>query len=180
MLDLTRDAAGDVELGAHRDAGLADLAGMLGEACVDGGAAGADLAAQDVGQLVYELEVLLRTPAVAAGDDDAGTLDVDRALLEVALDDAHGQVGVLDELLPLDGLALAPAGLRGVLLAHDALADGRHLRPVVGVDDRGDDVAAESGTDLIEKILVFGAGLHIRVVADLKRCAVGGETAVEG
>ena len=139
---------------------------MVGEPGVDGGAAGADLTAQDVGELVDELEILLGTHAVTSGDDDACPLDVDFALLDLALDDTHGEVGILDELLPVDGADLAPAGLRGVLLAHDALADGSHLRPAVGVDDGGDDVAAESGTNLVQQVGVLLAGLGVLVVAD--------------
>ena len=152
---------------------------MLREARIDGGAAGAHFAAQHVGQVVHQLEVLLRTHAVAAGDDDAGTLDVDLALLDLTIDDLHHEVRVLDEFLPVDRLHLAGARFGGELLAHHALADRRHLGTVVGVDDRGDDVAAEGGTDLIKKVLVLLARLGVLVVADLQLRAVGRQAAVQ-
>ena len=50
---------------------------------------------------------------------------------------------------------------------------------MVGIDDRGDDVAAEGRTDLIEQILVLGLGLGIGVVADDELRAVGRQTAVQ-
>ena len=71
VLDLARNAAGDVELRTHRDARLAHLARMLREARVDSGAAGAHFAAQYVGQFMHQPEVLPGTHTVAAGDDDA-------------------------------------------------------------------------------------------------------------
>ena len=61
--------------------------------------------------------------------------------------------------------------------AHDALAHGGHLRPVLGADDGGDDVAAEGGTDLQQDVAVrLALG---RVLADLQVGAVGGEAAAQ-
>ena len=153
---------------------------MLREARIDGGAAGAHFASQNVGQFVHQPEVLFGTHAVAAGDDDARTLDVDLALLDLTVDDLHREVRVRDHLLPVDRLHLARAGLCGVLLAHDALADGGHLRTVVGVDDRGDDVSAERRADLIEEVLILRTRLGVLVVADFELRAVGRKTAVQG
>ena len=153
---------------------------MVGKAGVHGGAAGAHLGAQHVGKLEHQIEVLLRTHAVTAGDDDARALDVDLALRNLAVEDPHRQIGVLHELLPVDLLHLAGARHGGVLAAHDAFADGSHLGTVVGIDDRGDDVAAESGTDLVKQVLILLAGLGVLVVADHQLRAVGRKTAVEG
>jgi len=50
---------------------------------------------------------------------------------------------------------------------------------VVGVDDGGHDVTAESGTNLIEKVGIVFARFGVGVVADFEGCTVGGETAVE-
>ena len=60
MLNLARNAAGDVEFRTHRDARLADLARVLRETRIDRRTAGAHLGAQHVGQFVHEAEVLLR------------------------------------------------------------------------------------------------------------------------
>ena len=73
MLDGAGDAAGDVELGRHHLAGLADLQVVGAEAGVDRGARGADGGVELVGERLEELvEVLGRLEGAAAGDDDAG------------------------------------------------------------------------------------------------------------
>ena len=83
----------------------------------------------------------------------------------------------LQVLLRIDLTDDAFAGRAGFLFLHHALADGRHLRTVIGIDDRRDDVAAESGTDLIEQILVDLARLILGMRADFKARAVGRQTA---
>ena len=50
---------------------------------------------------------------------------------------------------------------------------------MVGIDDRGDDVAAERRTDLVQQVLVLPARLGVPVVADLELRAVGREAAVQ-
>ena len=128
---------------------------------------------------MQQLEVLLRANAIAAGNDDGRVLDVHLRLLDVAADDLHHEVLVLDILL---GVELHDGALVvGVvdLLLHHALADSRHLRTVVGIHDRGHDVAAESGADLIEQVGVILARLHVRVVADFEGRTVGGQTRVQ-
>ena len=50
MLDLSADAAGNVKLGTYRHARLANLAVMVGKAGIHGGAAGAYLGVQLLGQ----------------------------------------------------------------------------------------------------------------------------------
>ena len=51
---------------------------------------------------------------------------------------------------------------------------------MVGVDDRGDDVAAERRADLIEEVLILRTRLGVLVVADFELRAVGRKTAVQG
>ena len=53
-------------------------------------------------------------------------------------------------------------------LFHHALAHGRHLRTVFGVDNRCHDVAAECGTDLVKQIFVGLALFLILMVADFE------------
>ena len=62
-------------------------------------------------------------------------------------------------------------------LLHDTRADSRHLRTVIRIDDGRDNVATESGTDLVKKILVGLSGLRVGVRTDLKLGTVGGEAA---
>ena len=77
------------------------------------------------------------------------------------------------------GFTSPAPGLAAYSLAHDALADGGHLRTVVGVDDRGDDVAAEGGADLVEQVFVLPAALGVFVVADHQLRTVGRKAAVK-
>ena len=125
---------------------------------------------------MHQPEVLFGTHAVAAGDNDARTLDVDLALLDLTVDDLHREVRVRDHLLPVDRLHLARAGLCGVLLAHHALADGRHLGTVVGVHDRRNDVAAEGRANLVQQILILRTGFRVLMVADHQLRTVGRQT----
>ena len=74
-------------------------------------------------------------------------------------------------------LALAPFLARKRL--HHAFAHSRHLRPVAGVDDRRDDVAAERRADLVEDVSEDFLRLLVLVVADLEVGAVGGKPAPE-
>ena len=177
VLDGAADAAGDVEGGADGGAGLADLVVFADEAGVDGGAAGAHGGAEDAGEVVDEFEVGLGADAPAAGDDDAGGLEVDFLFLAVAFDEFDGHVEVVEFDFFLDDSA--GAGRVAVGHAHDAFADGGHLGPAVVVDDGGDDVAAEGGTDLVEEVGVEVLGFGIGVLADLEVGAVGGETGAE-
>src|SRR6185295_19809340 len=67
MLDGAGDADGNVELGRHDLAGLADLVVVRHEAGIDRGAAGADRGAELVGDLFQEREVGAALHAAAAG-----------------------------------------------------------------------------------------------------------------
>ena len=91
VLHRAADAAGDVELGAHRRAGLADLVVVLDQAGVDRRPGRPDLAADGLGQFVNQREVLLAAHAVAAGDDDPCALQVAGLGFLGALDDLHHQ-----------------------------------------------------------------------------------------
>ena len=63
---------------------------------------------------------------------------------------------------------------------HHAFADGGHLRTVFGIDDGSYDVTTESGTDLIEKLVVSLAELLVLVTTDFQLCTVGGQSAGQG
>ena len=89
MLDRTRDADRDVELGRHDLAGLADLVVVGREPRVDGGARRADRCPEHVGETVEQLEVLAGAQAAAARDDDAGGGEIGAfGLVDLAADDA--------------------------------------------------------------------------------------------
>src|SRR5436305_8688332 len=68
MLDRAGDADGDIEVGRHHLAGLADLVVVRHVARVDRRAAGAETGPHRVGELLEQLEVLAAGQAAAAGD----------------------------------------------------------------------------------------------------------------
>ena len=149
MLDLAADAAGDVKLRADGLAGLADLMKSRDPVGIHGRARRAHAGADGLGQFADHGEILRLLHAAAAGDDDVGLGQIDRAL-----DFRHefptprpGCQNYAGQFLD-HGLALAAGVDDGFL--HDFMPDGRHLRPVVRRDDGGHDVAAESGAGLQE------------------------------
>src|SRR5207249_2168493 len=75
VLDRAGDPAGDVELRRDRLSGLPDLRGVRVPAGVDDSPGRGDRAAERLGELLRELEVLRPAEAAPAGDDDVGVLD---------------------------------------------------------------------------------------------------------
>ena len=177
MLDSAADAAGDVDFRADGDAGLANLQVVLAEAGIHSGTAGTYLAMQFLGKLAEQVEALLAAHAIATGHDDGRALQVVLGFLHMALDNFYDVVRLGDEFghVFVDNLATIIFGhLFGL---HHTAAHGGHLRPVVGIDDGSHDVAAESGTDLVEQALVVLAGLLVVVVTDFQRRTVGRQAA---
>src|SRR3954468_11217241 len=88
VLDRAREAHGEVELRRDRLAGLADLRRVRVPAGVDHRAGGGDGAAQRVGEVLRDLEVLGLAEAATAAHEDLGVLDVHvGAALLAALED---------------------------------------------------------------------------------------------
>ena len=179
VLDRARDAGRDVEARPDRGAGLADLVRAVDHARVDRGARGADLAAEQVGQVAQEGELLGAADAGAAGDDDRGVLELDGGLAHLAAEDLQGEVAGLERrasIFSTTPLRLASAAGLRMTPSRTVAICGRVLR----VDDRGDQVAAEGRPDLVEQVLVGLVFLLDVVVADLQVGAVGGEAAAQG
>src|SRR5574344_608897 len=177
VLDRARDAAGDEERGTDRDAGLPDLALVLAVAEVDRRAGAAHGAAEGTGEVVQQLEVLLRADAGSSRHDDARALQVDAGHLANDLDDLHGDVDAGEMRVVIHARSSRP--LLRLERLHDALADPRHLRPLARVDDRRDDVAAERRTDLLEDVGELLSSLLVLVVVDLQVGAVRRQSAAE-
>ena len=74
-------------------------------------------------------------------------------------------------------LALGLALIESLL--HHARTHRGHLRAVLRIDDRGDDVATEGGTNLIEESIIVLSGLAVVEVADLQFGTVGCQSAGE-
>ena len=92
VLDRARDPGGEVQLRRDRLAGLADLRRVRVPPGVDDRAGRGDGAAQRVGELLGELEVVRLAEPAAAAHEDLGVLDVDvRAALLAARD--HARLG---------------------------------------------------------------------------------------
>ena len=103
VLDGAGDAECDVQLRGDRLAGLPDLELVRVEAGVDGRAGRADGAAEQVGELLDQLEVVGAADAAAAGDDDRGLgqLGAGALRLDLALDDLGQLVRVGERDLDL-------------------------------------------------------------------------------
>ena len=177
---MSADAAGDVEFGANRHTGLANLTVVVSKAGIHGSTAGAYLGVQLLGQFEQHVEAFFRAHAIAAGYDDGRSFQVVFGLLHVAVDDLHYIVRLVYILghVVVDNLALVV--LVQDFFLHHAFADGGHLRTVFGVDDGGYDVAAESRADLVEQVLIRLALFLVLVVADFQGGAVGGQSAGQG
>ena len=169
MLDGTADATGDVEFRTDRHAGLADLALTFTETGIDGGAGSADAGANQAGELVKQLEILLAAHAIAAGHDDLSAFDVDLLLFDFPAQDLDCFVGSVKRGLYGDRNDRALIRRIKHFLFHHALADGRHLRPRFRAHDGGDDIAAKGRPDLIQDVLVGFLGLGIFMRSDLPR-----------
>ena len=63
------------------------------------------------------------------------------------------------------------------LLLHHATPHSCHLRPVVGVDNRCNDVSTESRANLVQQLIVMLACFLVVIVANLQLGAVGGKAA---
>lgn len=137
------------------------------------------LAAEHFGQFVQQREVLLATHAITSGNDHRRSLDVDLALFHFAFDDAYDEIGVRSVFLVIHLFDDSFARGLGDLFFHHALAYGSHLRTAVRVDDRCDDVAAESRTNLVEQVFIDFAALVIGVRADFEARTVGRQAAVQ-
>ena len=72
VLGRAADAAGDVEVGRHLRAGLADLVGVRAPAGAGHDARAADRGVQQPGQLLEDPEAVRRADAAAAADHDLG------------------------------------------------------------------------------------------------------------
>ena len=149
MLDLSADAAGDIQFGTYRYTRLANLTVVVGITGIDGGTAGAYLGMEFFGKLEQHVETFLASHAVATGNHDGSAFQVVFSLFYVAVDDLHYIVrfGHVLSNVVVDDFALIVSVEN--LFLHHTLANGSHLRAVFGIHNRGNDVAAECGTDLV-------------------------------
>src|SRR5205814_2577464 len=113
VLDRTRDADGDVELGRDALPRLADLGRVRIPTGVDNRSRCSNSAAERLRELLHELEVLRPAEPATSGDDHLGLLERRPLALGVRLLD-HGRGG--GEILQLEGglgnFRLAPGLLR--------------------------------------------------------------------
>ena len=162
MLDSAGDAQSNVDLGMDGLAGLAHL--MVGgdPASVHAGAGGTNHAAQNLSQLLGQLDALLHVlgDTTANGHDEVGADQVDQLLggldgiHHLGVDVSSGQLELgLDDLHVLGALALL----------HHAGANGRHGGTEAGADDGRHQVTAEGRTGHLQvagHIVILTGDLH--------------------
>src|SRR3954447_16435183 len=135
VLDRAGDAGGEIQLGRHGLARLADLGGVGVPARVDHRAGGRHGAAHRTGQLLERLEALGLAEPAAAGHEDVGVLDVHVGAALLAALDHRGPEAVRGEL-DLHVLHRGVAGpVPGRLEGVQAADDDPHARVVVHVGD---------------------------------------------
>src|SRR5882724_9515082 len=185
MLDRAGDADGDIEVGRHHLAGLADLVVVRHVAGIDRGTAGPQTRAERVGELLEDLEVLAAGEATAARDDDLGAGELrPLALGELGADIGSKALGALAaDLLDRSGTAAGRRlevgrtdgddldlvgrlhgrhGVAGVDGPHEGV--GRH-----DLDGLGDLTDIEQGRDARRQVLADRVGRHDDVAV------IGGE-----
>ena len=152
---------------------------MVAPSGVNSSTACAYLTVKFLSKLEEQVEVLLRTYAVATCHNDGSTLEVVLSSLNMTVEHLYNEIGLGNILgnIGVNNLALSLALIESLL--HHAATYGSHLRTVVGIDDGSHDVTAECRTNLIEKIVVVSAALLVVVVANLKLCTVGCQSAGE-
>ena len=89
MLDLAADTAGDINLRMDGHTSLTDLAVMVAETCVNGGAAGANLSVKNLRKLEEHVETFLAAHSVTSGNNDGSSLEVMLGLLHMVVEDFH-------------------------------------------------------------------------------------------
>ena len=152
---------------------------MIAETGIDRRTTGTDLAMKFLGKLAQQVEILFRPHTITAGYHYGSTFQIIFCLFDVTFKDLnhivfglHKGVNVLINHLP-----------RVVLIEHlgfhHAGTHRGHLRTVIGVDDRGNDVSSEGRTDLIEEIFVTLLVLLVLIISDFQGGAIGGEPAGE-
>ena len=105
MLDCTGDTDCKVNLRANRLTGLADLERLRLPACIDNRTGAGNLSAENLCELVENLEVLGAAHTAAAGDQDLRVHDIDRITdLLHDLEDVHIAIVRLEARVELDKL----------------------------------------------------------------------------
>ena len=153
MLDRAGDPEGDVELRVDRFARLSDLVVARQPAGVDGDAAAAEDAAEDVREFLTEGDALFDIGAdtAADGNDNVRAEKVDDLPCGLYdLEDAGLEVGVFEREGRVQDLYRGGPGLVEGSLLHDARTHRRHGRTEARADDGGHQVTAEGRTGHLE------------------------------
>ena len=179
MLDLSGNAAGNIDLRMYRYAGLSDLSVVVNEARVNCCTAGADLSMKFFRQFEKHVEALFAAYAVASGNDDGGAFEVVFCFLYVAVNHFYDVIRCRNILRHVRINHFSFIVFVKDFAFHDALAYCRHLRTVVRVYDCRYDVSAECGTDLVQKVVIMFARLLVIIVADFELRAVCCQSAGE-
>ena len=186
MLNLSRDAAGDIHLRTHRDTRLAYLTVMVYPSSIHCGTACAYLRMQFLGKFKELVEAFLAAYAVATGNNDRSTLEVMLSLLHMAVEHLDYVLSLWHILSHVVTYYLSLVVLVKHLFLHHTLTHGSHLRAVLRVYDGSHDVAAEGRADLHQLVVIMlrykfaSLVLHLHVeVIDFQFGTVGSQSAEE-
>ena len=162
MLDGTGDAQRNIDLGMHRLTGLADLMVSADPTGIDAGAGRTHDTAQDLCQLLGQLDAALDVlgDTTADGHDKVGTDQVNQ-LLGGLHGLGHGGLDVGSCQLHLGMHQLS--GLLALTALHNAGTHGCHSGTETGADDGGHQVTAESGTGHLQvagHVVILTGDLH--------------------
>ena len=173
MLDRAGDATRDVQLRTDSCARLSNLVLSGDEARVYRGPGRAGFSAERIGQRSDQPEVLRASDAVSAGYDDVRALQINRPLYADPLDHPYDLVLRRDLHRNPDHLA-GPLVLRRTD-RHHTLPHRGHLRSMLRIYDRREDVPAEGRTNLIQHLPVHLLRPRFLVISDSQIRTVRGQ-----
>ena len=125
------------------------------------------------GELKEQVEAFFAAYAITSGNYYGCTLQVVLRRFHVSLNDLH-DIALGRHIVCNIGIDCF-AGMVCIeyLTLHHSFTYSSHLGTVVGIDDGADDVSSESGSNLIEQVLIVLPCFAVVIVANLELGAVG-------
>ena len=129
-------------------------------------------------EFVKKFETFCASYSVAAGNNYGSPLEVVLGALYMTFQYFYYIVAFGHKIFNVFVNYVAFVIVVQLLRFHHAATNGSHLGTVVGVNDCGNDVSAESGTYLVKEVLVGLSVFLVLIVAYFQSRAVGRKTAL--